>query len=146
MSPTPEQKARQDIDAALEAAGWVVQDRAAMNQPRELRGVAAIGLDAVAGAAWDHRWGDDAAGQVFLGEVAVQPVAARTGFVDESESVRFRVQFANELVDVAAVGADLPEEHDVCAIIGAVGDGNRLFVNIETNVHRGRIVANLCHD
>ena len=31
MSPTPEQKARQDIDAALEAAGWVVQDRAAMN-------------------------------------------------------------------------------------------------------------------
>ncbi len=31
MSPTPEQKARQDIDAALEDAGWVVQDRAAMN-------------------------------------------------------------------------------------------------------------------
>lgn len=31
MSPTPEQKARQDIDAALEAAGWVVQDRAEMN-------------------------------------------------------------------------------------------------------------------
>jgi type I restriction enzyme R subunit len=31
MSPTPEQKARQDIDAALEAAGWIVQDRAAMN-------------------------------------------------------------------------------------------------------------------
>jgi type I restriction enzyme R subunit len=31
MSPTPEQKARQDIDAALEAGGWVVQDRATMN-------------------------------------------------------------------------------------------------------------------
>ncbi len=30
MSPTPEQKARQDIDAALEAAGWIVQDRATM--------------------------------------------------------------------------------------------------------------------
>ena len=31
MSPTPEQKARQDIDTALVAAGWIVQDRAAMN-------------------------------------------------------------------------------------------------------------------
>jgi type I restriction enzyme R subunit len=31
MSPTPEQNARQQIDAALEAAGWIVQDRAAMN-------------------------------------------------------------------------------------------------------------------
>jgi len=31
MSPTPEQRARQDIDAALEAAGWIIQDRATMN-------------------------------------------------------------------------------------------------------------------
>ena len=31
MSPSPEQRARQDIDAALAAAGWVIQDRAAMN-------------------------------------------------------------------------------------------------------------------
>jgi len=31
MSPTPEQRARLDIDSALEAAGWIIQDRAAMN-------------------------------------------------------------------------------------------------------------------
>jgi type I restriction enzyme R subunit len=31
MSPTPEQRARLNIDAALEAAGWLIQDRAAMN-------------------------------------------------------------------------------------------------------------------
>jgi type I restriction enzyme R subunit len=31
MTLTPEQKARLDIDAALEAAGWIVQDRATMN-------------------------------------------------------------------------------------------------------------------
>jgi len=31
MSPSPEQRARQDIDAALAAAGWIVQDRAGMN-------------------------------------------------------------------------------------------------------------------
>jgi hypothetical protein len=31
MSPTPEQRARLDIDTALAAAGWVVQDRAQMN-------------------------------------------------------------------------------------------------------------------
>jgi type I restriction enzyme R subunit len=31
MSPTPEQRAREDIDAALEAAGWIIQDRDEMN-------------------------------------------------------------------------------------------------------------------
>lgn len=31
MSPTPEQLARFEIDRALAAAGWVVQDRDAMN-------------------------------------------------------------------------------------------------------------------
>jgi type I restriction enzyme R subunit len=31
MSPTPEQRARLDIDSALEAAGWIIQDRATMN-------------------------------------------------------------------------------------------------------------------
>ena len=31
MSPSPEREARQNIDAALEAAGWAIQDRATMN-------------------------------------------------------------------------------------------------------------------
>lgn len=31
MSPLPEQEARRDIDAALEAAGWIIQDRDEMN-------------------------------------------------------------------------------------------------------------------
>jgi len=31
MSPTPEQRARLDIDSALEAAVWLIQDRATMN-------------------------------------------------------------------------------------------------------------------
>jgi type I restriction enzyme R subunit len=31
MSPTPEQRAREDIDAALQAAGWIIQDRDEMN-------------------------------------------------------------------------------------------------------------------
>lgn len=31
MSPTPEEEARQYIDAALEAAGWLMQDRADVN-------------------------------------------------------------------------------------------------------------------
>ena len=29
MSPTPEQQARDEIDVALEAAGWLIQDRPA---------------------------------------------------------------------------------------------------------------------
>jgi type I restriction enzyme R subunit len=31
MSPTPEQQARVQIDRALAAAGWIIQDRAAIN-------------------------------------------------------------------------------------------------------------------
>ncbi|HHH28833.1 MAG TPA: DEAD/DEAH box helicase, partial [Polyangiaceae bacterium] len=31
MTPTPEQEAREHIDVALEAAGWVIQDRSKMN-------------------------------------------------------------------------------------------------------------------
>ena len=31
MSPSPEREARQYIDLALVAAGWVIQDRATMN-------------------------------------------------------------------------------------------------------------------
>jgi type I restriction enzyme R subunit len=31
MSPSPEREARQNIDAALEAAGWAIQDRDTMN-------------------------------------------------------------------------------------------------------------------
>jgi type I restriction enzyme R subunit len=31
LSPSPEREARQEIDAALEAAGWVIQDRGTMN-------------------------------------------------------------------------------------------------------------------
>jgi type I restriction enzyme, R subunit len=31
MPPTPEQQAREQIDAALQAAGWLIQDRAEMN-------------------------------------------------------------------------------------------------------------------
>lgn len=33
MSPTPEQNARLTIDAALESAGWVIQNRDTMNSP-----------------------------------------------------------------------------------------------------------------
>jgi type I restriction enzyme R subunit len=31
MPPTPEQQAREQIGAALQAAGWLIQDRAEMN-------------------------------------------------------------------------------------------------------------------
>jgi type I site-specific restriction endonuclease len=37
MSPSPEREARQEIDAALEAAGWAIQDRATMNPQRRTR-------------------------------------------------------------------------------------------------------------
>lgn len=31
MPPTPEEQSRKEIDAALRAAGWIIQDRAEMN-------------------------------------------------------------------------------------------------------------------
>jgi type I site-specific restriction endonuclease len=37
MSPTPEQQSREEIDATLHAAGWIIQDRAEMNLSATLK-------------------------------------------------------------------------------------------------------------
>lgn len=103
------------------------------------------GLDAVAGAAGDHGRRDDPAGESLLREEPVEPISAGAGLVDEDEVARLRAELANELIDVAVAGTDLAEEEDVAAVIGAVGDGDRFLVDIETDVQERLLGGTLCH-
>jgi hypothetical protein len=52
---------------------------------RQLRGVAAIGLDPFAGLGRNQRWRDHLAGDTQLRQLPVQPVASGSGFIAGTE-------------------------------------------------------------
>jgi hypothetical protein len=105
-----------------------------------LQRIATVVLDAVAGLFGDERGCDHDAAQLLGGEVAVQPVAAGTGFVDEDGLVGFGLHLADELVDVALAGADGAEIGGlVVAVFADVGHGNRIFVDVQTDKESGRV-------
>ena len=72
----------------------------------ECCGIAAVGFDAVAGLFGDERGCDDPAGELLACQIAIQPVAAGTGLVDEDQLREFGPEFADEFVDVALACAD----------------------------------------
>jgi hypothetical protein len=96
--------------------------------------IAAIGLDSIAGFLGDERRCDDEAGEAFLGEVAIEGEAARSRFVGEDEAGCLGLETANELVDVALLGADGADEGDSFApVLGCVGDGDGVLMDIEAD-------------
>jgi hypothetical protein len=104
-------------------------------------GVAAIGLYFVAGFPWDERRCDNEAGEAFLGEIAVEREATRPCFVSEDEARGFGLESSREFVDVAEAGADGAEEDDfIGRVLGGVGDGYGVLVDIQTDEKCGRMV------
>jgi hypothetical protein len=85
-------------------------------QAGQLHGVPAVGFDAVAGLLRDQGGGDDPAVIAFFGEIPVEPVATRAGFVDEDEVFGFRLHLADQLIDVTLTRADGPKIHDLGAM------------------------------
>ena len=71
----------------------------------------------------------------FPREVPIQPVAARPGLVDEDQRRALRLELADQLVDVALPCADRPQRNHLgAAVLGCVGDGDGVLVDIETDV------------
>ena len=72
----------------------------------------------------------------------MQPVVARPGFVCEHQVGRLCPQAADQVVEIGLPRSDRPDKH---GRIGArplgVLDGDRIFVDVETNEKRSR----LCH-
>jgi hypothetical protein len=98
-------------------------------------GVPLVGLDPIAGLARDQRGGHDEAREALPGEVAVQPIAAGAGLIDEHELGALALELPHEGIDVALPGPDGAEGDGVSGAIPAgVGDGDGIFVDIEADV------------
>jgi hypothetical protein len=98
------------------------------HQPGQLAGIAAVGVDPLPGCFRHQGGGDHPTVMPRLGPIAVQPIAARPGFVDKDGVCGLRVQWSNQVVEVIRAGADRPQGHGLRAMVmGPVGDrGGRL--------------------
>ncbi len=73
--------------------------------------------------------------QALPGEVAIQPIAAGAGLVNEHESRALALEPPHQGIDVALPGPDGAEENGVRGVIPArVRDSDGLFVDIEAHV------------
>jgi hypothetical protein len=71
---------------------------------------------------------------------AREPRAARARFIDDDQMRVFRLQRANELVDIALAGAD-GAQGDPLGVVGLsdVRDSTRLVVDIQADIQRARL-------
>jgi hypothetical protein len=111
------------------------------HQPRQLHGVAAGGFHPVARLFRNQGGGDDPAAMSFLGQITIEPVATRSCFIDKDEVFGLGLQFADEAIDVDMSCAGGAEVDDVrIMILRDVRHSNRLFVDIQSDVKRARLV------
>lgn len=57
--------------------------------------------------------GDDPAGQLLLGEVAIEPAATGAGFINKGQIRGLGGELLQEFIDVALAGADGTERDDL---------------------------------
>jgi hypothetical protein len=100
----------------------------------KLNGIAGIGLNPVPRSSRDQGRSDHVTQIVLFGEVSIETVPAGTGFIGKNERWRFGLQCTDKLVDVALAGADIPEIYHLgYPIVGCIGDGNKFFMDIQTD-------------
>src|SRR5262249_43761501 len=112
---------------------------------RELLGIPAVGLDAVAGLDGYQGGRDDDAGDVELRELPVERITTGPGFVAHAEGVD-RAELTDELPHGFRLVRDDSESVDFTARLGD-GDSNRGGVNIETDesyiLHTDRLLSHV---
>ena len=105
---------------------------AALVAPGQLLGVAAVGLDLVAGLARDERWGHDLARDTHFRQQPIECVAGRPGLVANLEALG-----ASELLDELPDGlwpvGELTETPDLSLPL-ADGRSDRFAMNIQPDV------------
>jgi hypothetical protein len=98
-----------------------------------------VGFDPLPGLLGDPGGRDDAADLAFVGDLAVEPIATRAGFITKDEGRALGVPPAAEVSDSARSRPDGPEGDDLGVMfLGDVSDGDRLLVNIQSDVKRAR--------
>src|SRR3546814_5642037 len=89
--------------------------------------------DPLARLACNQRRGAAPALKTLAGQIPLQPIAARTGFVDEHNPTRLALHTRAEPVDVAVQDADITQAPDL-AEPDRVRHHDRVLVNIHSHI------------
>jgi len=77
----------------------------------------------------------------FFGQIAIEPIPARASFIDKDELLTFGLQLTDELINVTLAGPNMAEGDDLSVVFfGDIGDRNRVFMNIQTDVECARLL------
>lgn len=109
-------------------------------QAGQWHSVPVVGFHAVAGP-FGHEGGrDDPADLAFLRQIAREPGATRSRFIDEDQGCGFGWQRAHELINVAWPRANGAKGDDLSVVIfGDVGHRDGVLVDIQTDIERARL-------
>jgi hypothetical protein len=103
-------------------------------QPRQLIGIAPVGLHAVRGFLGNERGRDDIAMQALGAQMAAQDESAGTGFIDQPQFDALKRELFNEFVHGIERAADNAVTADLGGVAGCDGDGDGFFVDVQADV------------
>jgi hypothetical protein len=106
-----------------------------------LDSVTTVSLDAIASLFGNQGRGDDPADVASFGKITIEPGATRPRFIDKDQVLGLGWPLSNELINIGLPGADGAEVDDLSVVVfGDVGYGNRVFMDIHSDVQRARLV------
>jgi hypothetical protein len=77
----------------------------------------------------------------FFCQRALEPIPARAGFIDKDEMRTFGLQLTDEFIDITLAGTNVAQGDNLGVVcFGDIGNGERLFVDIQTDVECARLV------
>ena len=104
------------------------------HQPRQLHGVTAVGVYAVAGLFRNQGGSHNPANQVLLREITLEPGPAGARFIDKDQVFSLGLHLLNELINVGLPGADGAQVEDLSVVLlGDRGHGDGILVDIQPN-------------
>jgi hypothetical protein len=110
------------------------------HEPGQWHSITPVSFDPVPRLFGNQSGGDDPADVALFHQVAIEPIAAGTGFVDEDECRAFRPQLPKQLIDITLPGSNGAEgDNRGTLCLGDRGDGDGLFMDIHANGERARL-------
>src|SRR5262249_45950044 len=111
------------------------------HQAGQFDGIPTVGFNPIPWRFGDQRGRDAPADLAFFRQGAVEPIATRAGFIDKDTVEAFGWQPTDEITDVTLSCTDVAERDDLGAVVWRDrGDGNRIFMDIQTAVECARLL------
>jgi hypothetical protein len=77
----------------------------------------------------------------FFCQRALEPIPARAGFIDKDAMRTFGLQLTDECIDITLAGTNGAQGDNLGVVcFGDIGNGDRLFVDIQTDGECARLV------